>query len=66
MTTFFLLRWCADDGPTLNAGLVVVRISRDPVQYCEEILYFCDFSGGLGPPVPSLDSHMGPDNVYPH
>ena len=27
-------RWRADDGPTLNAGLVALRISGDPVQYC--------------------------------
>ena len=40
--------WRADDGPTLNAGFVVLRIPGDPVQYCEEILYFCDFSGGGG------------------
>ena len=29
--------WRADDGPMLNAGLVVLRISGDPVQYCSEI-----------------------------
>ena len=34
--------------PTLNAGLVVLRISGDPVQFCQEILYFCDFSGVVG------------------
>ena len=28
------LRWRADDGPTLNAGLVAFRISGDPDQYC--------------------------------
>ena len=40
--------WRADDGPTWNAGLVHValRILGDPVQYCQETLYFCDFSGG--------------------
>ena len=29
--------WRADDGPTLNAGLValrILRISGDPIQYC--------------------------------
>ena len=26
--------WRADDGPTLNAGLVALRILGDPVQYC--------------------------------
>ena len=35
----------ANEGPTLNAGLVVLRISGDPVQYCQEVLYICDFSG---------------------
>ena len=29
-----IFHWRADDGPTLNAGLVVLRISGDPVQYC--------------------------------
>ena len=42
-------RWRADDGPTLNAGLVVLRIPGDPVQYCKEFLYFCDFSDPLSP-----------------
>ena len=27
-------RWRADDGPMLNAGLVALRISEDPVQSC--------------------------------
>ena len=40
-------RWPADDGPTLNAGLVAV-ISGDPDQYCKETVLFCDFSGGGG------------------
>ena len=63
-------RWRADDGPTLNAGFVALRIwriSEDPVQSCEEILYFCDLSGrggGSGPPNPPLDPRMGPANVY--
>ena len=46
-------RWCADDGPTLNAGLV----AWDPDQYCKETLYFCDFKGGSGP-CPPLDPPM--------
>ena len=25
---------CADDGPTLNSGLVALRFSGDPYQYC--------------------------------
>ena len=46
--------------PTLNAGLVVLRISGGPVQYCHENLYFCDFSeggGGLDPLSPSGSAH---------
>ena len=62
-------RWRANDGPTLNAGLVVLRISGDPVHYCLEILYFLDFSrggggGGSGPSVPPLDPRMEPDNIH--
>ena len=48
------------DVPTLNVGLVVLRIPGDPVQYCLEILYFCDFSGGGGvrtPCPPSGSEH---------
>ena len=54
--------WCADDGLTLNAGLVALWFSRDTDQYCWEILYFCDFTGGggggggSGPPVPPSGS----------
>ena len=33
----------ADDGPTLNAGLVALRISGDPRNSI-----FCNFSGGGG------------------
>ena len=43
-----------DDGPTLNVGLVTLSFLGDPDQYCNESLYFCDFSGGgggSGPPV---------------
>ena len=43
------LGWHADDGPTLNAGLVAFRFSRDTDQYCLETLYFCDVQGGGGP-----------------
>ena len=39
-------------GPTLNAGLVVLIIPGDLVQYCQEIIYFCDFSGGVRTPCP--------------
>ena len=57
-------RWRADDGPTFNAGLVDLRISGDPVQYCYEILNLSVFQWRSGPPAPSLDPRMGPDNVY--
>ena len=55
-------RWCADDGPTLNDGLVALCFSGDLDQYCKETLYFCEFSGGLGValglPVTPLDPPM--------
>ena len=55
-------RWRADDGPTLNAGLVALCFSGDPDQFCYETLYFCDFSGGGGPdllpPPPSGSAHI--------
>ena len=47
-----VFRLRADDGPTLNAGMVVLRISGDQVQMCYEILYLCDFSGGGGVQTP--------------
>ena len=43
----------------LIAGLIALRNSGDPVQYCLEIQYFCDFSGGSGPPVPPSGSAHG-------
>ena len=59
-------RWGTDDGPTLNAGLVALRISGDPVQYCQDILYFLRFSGegGSGPPdpCPAWDRPMYTEN----
>ena len=48
------LRWRADDGATLNADLVALRISGDP------LLFVCDFSGGGEGP--TLDPRMGPAN----
>ena len=27
-------RWCADDGPTLNAGFIAMLFLGDPDQYC--------------------------------
>ena len=54
-------RWRADDGPTLNAGLVAVIFAGDPDLHCLKTLYFCDFSGeGGGPdplPPPSGSAH---------
>ena len=52
-------RWRADDGQTLNAGLVALWFFRGPA----ETLYFCDFSGvgggGLDPlSPPPLNPHM--------
>ena len=46
----------ADDGPTLNAGLVFQRLWTS---IAKKTLYFCDFSGGSGPPFPPLDPPMG-------
>ena len=52
-------RWRADDGLTLNAGLVALLFFRDPDQNCKETLYFFCFSGGSRPPVsPPLDPPM--------
>ena len=58
-------RWRADNGPSLNAGLIALRFLGNPDQYCQETIYFCDFSlgggggGGSGPPVlPPLDPPM--------
>ena len=43
----------------MMAGLVALRFSEYPDQYYEEILYFCDFSGGVRTPCPHpLDLHM--------
>ena len=36
-------RWRADNGPTLNAGLVACDFSGDLDQHCLETLFFCDF-----------------------
>ena len=36
-------RWRADNGPTLNAGLVALGFSGDLDLYCLKTLYFCDF-----------------------
>ena len=55
-------RWRADDGQTLNAGLVAAIFQE--IRTCIA-LYFCDFSGGggggggSGPPVPPSGSALG-------
>ena len=54
-------RWRADDGPTLNAGLVASRFFRGSGPKLLRTLYFCNFPGGGGPPAPPpppLDPHM--------
>ena len=61
---FFLKRamtfcWRADDGPSLNAGLLALRYfsGSGPVLLRNPI--FCDFSGGgVRTPSPPLDPHM--------
>ena len=56
--------WPADDGPTFNADLVVLRISRDPAKKFYIFVIFRGGGGGgggggSGPPVPPLDPRMG-------
>ena len=42
-------RWCADDDPALNAGLVALSFLGVPDQYCLETLYFVNIQGwGMG------------------
>ena len=59
-------RWWADDGPTLNAGLVAcdfkeirTSISREP-----HIYVIFQGGGGSGPLAPTLDPHMFVVNDY--
>ena len=42
-------RWRADNGPTLNAGLVVLRFFRGSGPVLLENTIFYDFSGGAVP-----------------
>ena len=45
--------------PAMNAGLVILSVLGDLPQYCEETLYFCNFSGCSDPlPPPPLDLRM--------
>ena len=50
----------ADDGPTLNFGLVALCFSENPDKYCHETLYMCGFSegGGVRTPYPPLETPM--------
>ena len=49
--------WQADDGPTLNAGLVALWFKGIRTSIAKEPYVFCNFPVG-GPPVPPLDPHM--------
>ena len=52
-------RWRADDGPTLNAGLVALLFYRGFGQVLLKKPYiFVTFQRVSGPPVPPLDPHM--------
>ena len=39
-------------------SFVFIFFSGDSDQYCQETLYFCDFSGGTRTPIPPLDPPM--------
>ena len=45
-TIYMAFRWCANDDTTLNAGLVALRISGDPVQFAKKFHIFVIFQGG--------------------
>ena len=49
-----MIRWQANDGPTLDAGLVALRFSSGSGPVLLRNPMFCDFSGGggSGPNVP--------------
>ena len=58
-------RWRADDGPTLNSGLVALRFFRGSGPVLLRNPFFLRFfsvcvcgGGGSGPPVPPLDPRM--------
>ena len=52
----------ADNGPTLNAGLVACDFSGDLDQYCLETLFFVIFKGGGGGRIPCSPSGSAHDN----
>ena len=59
-----VFRWRANDGPTLNAGLIDVILQRIRTRIAKKPYIFCDFSWGGGgggsrsPPVSHLDLRM--------
>ena len=53
----------ADNGPTLNAGLVACNFSGDLDQYCLETLFFAIFKGGPDPLSPSGSTHDNQGSV---
>ena len=56
---YMAFRWSAHDDPTLNAGLVALRIFRGSEPVLQRNPIFCDFSGGeVWTPCPPLDSPM--------
>ena len=51
--------WHADDGPTLNAGLVAAIFQGIRTCIARKPYIFVKFSGGSGPPVPPSGSAHG-------
>ena len=51
-------RWRADDGTTLNAGLVALRFFRGSGPLLLENPIFCGFSGCPDPLSPSGSAHV--------
>ena len=65
-------RWRADNGQTLNTGLVAAIFQGIWTCFARKPYIFCDFSGGgVWTPVPPLDPHLRPDldlkvmKIYP-
>ena len=54
--------WRADNGPTLNAGLVACDFSGELDQYWLETLFFVIFKGGGGVRTPCPPSGSAHDN----
>ena len=52
-------RWCTNDGPTWNAGLVALWLFRGSGPVSLRNLWFCNFSGGMvRTSCPPLDPRM--------